>query len=363
MENNDLIQQALRYIRTCCGNPGITIEEVALHAGFSTAYFNRLFSAHTGFTVMEYVRFRRLKTALRLLRTTGRDILDIALECGYETHESFSRAFRKQYGRNPSEYRAETAGREIHYGDLFNDTTAAWAAHAFPELRPLDRDEVIDWMLETDALRYGYSAVCLELNKSAVFSLENAPEGSFLVFNEYPGEVMAADVFDRDDDRIARYVQMLAGSCCLITLFGPDDEETLRRELAARGIPLRGMQRIPEYVYTGQPYALTAPVGIAVRALTMDNADDFLRFAGEYGLRPRFVDYVRQSLHQRDVLGNAEHSLFDFLIYAGDLPVGLCIGGLQRVRNFTVNNCIELCLLDGWQREDICRYALTWARR
>ena len=54
---------------------------------------------------MEYVRFSRMKKATHLLRTTDREVLDIALECGYEAHESFSRAFKKQYGVSPREYK------------------------------------------------------------------------------------------------------------------------------------------------------------------------------------------------------------------------------------------------------------------
>ena len=98
MENSELITKALKYIKSENKNSEITIEDVAAHAGFSTDYFNRVFFAHTGFNVMEYVRFSRMKKATHLLRTTDKDVLDIALDCGYEAHESFTRAFKKQYG-------------------------------------------------------------------------------------------------------------------------------------------------------------------------------------------------------------------------------------------------------------------------
>lgn len=67
----------------------ITIQDIATNAGFSTDYFNRLFLTHTGFTVMAYVNFLRLKKAVELLRTTDNTILEIALEVGYDTHEGF----------------------------------------------------------------------------------------------------------------------------------------------------------------------------------------------------------------------------------------------------------------------------------
>ena len=105
MENSELITKALNYIKSENKKSDITIDDVATHAGFSTDYFNRIFFAHTGFNIMEYVRFSRLKKAAHLLRGTNNDILDIALDCGYEAHESFSRAFKNQYGISPSEYR------------------------------------------------------------------------------------------------------------------------------------------------------------------------------------------------------------------------------------------------------------------
>ena len=60
----------------------MTIEDVAEHAGFSTDYFNRIFLAHTGFNVMEYIRVTRLKKAARLLCGSDQDVLGIALDCG-----------------------------------------------------------------------------------------------------------------------------------------------------------------------------------------------------------------------------------------------------------------------------------------
>ena len=155
MENSELITKALDYIRRENQHSGITIEDVAAHAGFSTDYFNRIFQAHTGFTVMEYVRFRRMKKAAHLLRTTNLEVLDIALDCGYEAHESFSRAFKKHYGVSPAEYRKQTEKTEAFYGDFFNDTVGTRLCHEFPGFRIADTDEVIDFMLETNALKYG----------------------------------------------------------------------------------------------------------------------------------------------------------------------------------------------------------------
>ena len=60
-ENSVLIDCALEYARKNLKNPKISVEDVALHAGFTTNYFNQVFAAHTGFSVMEYIRFERLR--------------------------------------------------------------------------------------------------------------------------------------------------------------------------------------------------------------------------------------------------------------------------------------------------------------
>lgn len=58
-------------------------------------YFNRLFLAHTGFTVMAYVGYIRTQKAAKLLRLTDQSILDIALAVGYDSHEGFLEGFQK----------------------------------------------------------------------------------------------------------------------------------------------------------------------------------------------------------------------------------------------------------------------------
>ena len=64
-----------------------------------------LFLSYTGFTVMAYVNYIRLKKATYLLRCTDKSILDIALEIGYDSHEGFIKSFKKNYEMSPSEYR------------------------------------------------------------------------------------------------------------------------------------------------------------------------------------------------------------------------------------------------------------------
>jgi transcriptional regulator GlxA family with amidase domain len=53
---------------------------------------------------------RRLECAAQMLRTTSLNMIEIALECGFEEPSHFSRSFKSKFGRSPTAYREEEAG-------------------------------------------------------------------------------------------------------------------------------------------------------------------------------------------------------------------------------------------------------------
>lgn len=83
----------------------ISLPEVAEKAGYSVFHFGRIFQGVTGETVMDYVRKRRLTEAAKALVQTNRRILDIALDWQYDSHEAFTRAFKRAYGVTPGIFR------------------------------------------------------------------------------------------------------------------------------------------------------------------------------------------------------------------------------------------------------------------
>ena len=80
-------------------------EVLAAVAGFSVPHFHRLFSAHLGQNIASYVRRARMLRAGRKLRMGAVDITEVALAAGYDTHAAFSKAFKRQFGLSPSEFR------------------------------------------------------------------------------------------------------------------------------------------------------------------------------------------------------------------------------------------------------------------
>ncbi len=361
MENSELITKALAYIRSEAGKSDMSIEDVASHAGFSTDYFNRIFAAHTGFNVMGYIRFRRLKKAMFLLRMTDRDILDIALECGYEAHESFSRAFKKQYGKTPTEYREAMQNTEMFYGDLYHDDTVGMRiTHEFPQFKQATRDDAIDWILENDALRLGYEAICFVVNGGAALYDGDSLDDGFIWINEWPDRGFDVSICASDYDTIARYMNTFTDSRFNMCIFTLDDESTIREELAKRGVTISKVCRTPNRVYTGEPFELTAPDGITMKEVTYADMEAYENYWLSRGFNTRHLDYIKREFHRRDVLGCENHSIFQFFVYYGDKIIGLCIGGLQHAHDFVINNCIEISLCDEYKSDELYRYAYKY---
>ncbi|MFJ7953941.1 effector binding domain-containing protein [Lysinibacillus sp. NPDC096418] len=103
MDTMETLQHILEFIDehiTDNINPDI----LAAHAGYSTWHFCRVFQWGTGYSVMAYVRNRRLAFAAHEL-SSGKRILDISMEYGFETHSGFSKAFRRYFGCSPGTYR------------------------------------------------------------------------------------------------------------------------------------------------------------------------------------------------------------------------------------------------------------------
>jgi AraC family transcriptional regulator len=99
------VQQALWFVESHFAEP-ITLEDVAEAGGVSRHHMTRAFGAAFGASPMRYVRGRRLSEAARRLACGAPDILSVALDAGYDSHEAFTRAFRDQFGATPEQVRA-----------------------------------------------------------------------------------------------------------------------------------------------------------------------------------------------------------------------------------------------------------------
>jgi len=124
----------------------ISLDALADIACFSPFHFHRVFRGLVGEGVMEHVRRLRLERSAFQLKTTDRPVTRIAFDAGYETHESYTRAFSAMFGQSPSGY------RKAH--DLIRPPTAPSGVH-FDEnasaggFKPVKGDATVDIRIET----------------------------------------------------------------------------------------------------------------------------------------------------------------------------------------------------------------------
>jgi AraC family transcriptional regulator len=100
------VEKALWYIESHFRQE-LALDEIAEHAGVSRYHISRAFGLSTGRPISSYVRGRRLTEAAAALAAGAPDILAVAIDAGYSSHEAFTRAFREQFGRTPEAVRGQ----------------------------------------------------------------------------------------------------------------------------------------------------------------------------------------------------------------------------------------------------------------
>lgn len=104
----DGMRNAISYIEKNI-TKDISADDIASRAYVSSFYFQKAFAMLCGYTVGEYIRFRRLALAGSELATTDARIIDIALKYGYDSPDSFTKAFTRFHGVSPTAVRRDGA--------------------------------------------------------------------------------------------------------------------------------------------------------------------------------------------------------------------------------------------------------------
>ena len=108
----------------------VSLDEIASAVGVSRFHLSRAFGLSIGVALASYVRARRLSEAARTLVAGPPDILTVALDAGYSSHEAFTRAFRQHFGLTPDELRerADLGGLDLREPIRMNDNTVTTIA-------------------------------------------------------------------------------------------------------------------------------------------------------------------------------------------------------------------------------------------
>ena len=102
------ITNAIEFIENNITN-NICVDDVSNEVFTSPTHFQRVFSVVTGISIGEYIRNRRLSLSGQELALTDSKVIDMAFKYGYDTSESFSKAFSRFHGFPPSEAKINKA--------------------------------------------------------------------------------------------------------------------------------------------------------------------------------------------------------------------------------------------------------------
>ncbi|HKN04525.1 MAG TPA: MDR efflux pump AcrAB transcriptional activator RobA [Buttiauxella sp.] len=104
MDQAGIIRDLLTWLEGHLDQP-LSLDNVAAKAGYSKWHLQRMFKEVTGHAIGAYIRARRLSKSAVALRLTARPILDIALQYRFDSQQTFTRAFKKQFSQTPALYR------------------------------------------------------------------------------------------------------------------------------------------------------------------------------------------------------------------------------------------------------------------
>lgn len=210
MENKNLIDKAIWFIQK---NPkdNLSLQSIADNAGFSLTYFDAIFRQHTGYSPVEYSRIYKLTRSALELRKTQKTILDIALDFGYASPESFTRAFKNYYSITPSEYREKYAKEAVTWHDLSGKISIIHFRQSFPELKVSDIDLALDFCFTHNPMKYAEDIVGMTAAESEVFTLGD-PEAleHFVYVSDYNAvEPFVTLVCENEEDALS-YLKLFA---------------------------------------------------------------------------------------------------------------------------------------------------------
>lgn len=210
MENKNLIDKAIGFIQK---NPkdNLSLQSIADNAGFSLTYFDAIFKQHTGYSPVEYARIYKLTRSALELRRTQKTVLDIALDFGYASPESFTRAFKGFYSMTPSEYREKYANEAVTWHDLSGKIAISHFRRSFPELKVSDIDLALDFCFTHNPLKYAEDIVGMTVAESEILTLGDPDTLEHFVYvSDYNSVEPAVMLICENEEDALPYLKLFA---------------------------------------------------------------------------------------------------------------------------------------------------------
>lgn len=98
------LSRVIDYVN-CHFSSNLTLEKLSQVGNMSPNYLCKVFKQFNGMTIWNYLLIRRVEEAKRLLKDTDQSIIEIQLQCGFQTSANFNKMFRRMTGTSPGSYR------------------------------------------------------------------------------------------------------------------------------------------------------------------------------------------------------------------------------------------------------------------
>jgi AraC family transcriptional regulator len=120
MTNKEIILESIQYIEKKLKEE-LGVLEIANSVHYSLYHFIRLFQSVTGYSPKTYLQQRRLSEALKELQSTNKKIIEIAFDYQFNSHEAFTRAFKKQFGISPKQIKEGISYSNLRFLNPIDD--------------------------------------------------------------------------------------------------------------------------------------------------------------------------------------------------------------------------------------------------
>lgn len=105
MKHFEIANTIIQFIESNLADQKPDLNSIAEATHYSKYYIHRIFSNTVGLSIHNYTKRRQLTEAARQLNCSGKTIIEIALEAGYDSQQSFSNAFKAMYKVSPDRFR------------------------------------------------------------------------------------------------------------------------------------------------------------------------------------------------------------------------------------------------------------------
>jgi YesN/AraC family two-component response regulator len=105
--DKNLVERSVQIVEQHLLDPNFSVEQLADELGVSRSSLHRKMRVLTSQSATEFIRYVRMKKALKLMKESDLNIDEIGFAVGFNSHSYFTQCFKKLYGKTPSEYQSE----------------------------------------------------------------------------------------------------------------------------------------------------------------------------------------------------------------------------------------------------------------